>query len=93
FSNVGFEFKDHYSVIFSFKEQIHDDDRLLVVKKGVHFSLEKYEINDVWLNLSGVNFSRSVKSIKSLKIPEPIDHSKHKFVNIKTGSKLQIDFK
>ncbi|MCA6586995.1 MAG: hypothetical protein IM524_11400 [Pseudanabaena sp. M051S1SP1A06QC] len=93
FSNVGFEFKDHYSVIFSFKEQIHDDDRLLVVKKGVHFSLEKYEINDVWLNLSGVNFSRSVKSIKSLKIPEPIDHSKHKFVNIKTGSKLPIDVK
>lgn len=93
FSSVGFEFKDQYSVVFSFKEQIHDDDRLLVVKKGVHFSLEKYETNDAWINLSSVNFSRSIKSIKSLKISEPIDHIKHKFVNIKTGSKLPIDVK
>jgi hypothetical protein len=89
FSSLGFEFKDQYSVIFTFP-QINDDDRQLVVKKGVHFSVENYEINDVWLNLCSINFSRTIKSIKNLKISEPIDHSKHKFVNIKTGVKLPI---
>jgi hypothetical protein len=90
--NNNFELKNSSSIILNNKT-ITDEELKFIVKKGIEYSVEYINYDKVWLNLKYANFSRTRQSIKELNLPEPIDHKKHKLVNIKTGISISKKIK
>jgi len=81
------EFKNRFAIILN-SSKITDDKQEFLVKKGIEFSVEFGNQEEIWINLTNTNFSRTSKPITQLSISEPINHRLHHFVNIVTGNQL-----
>ena len=82
FVGQNIEFKSRFAIILN-SSQLTDDKKEFLVKKGVEFSVEFGDSEEIWINLTNTNFSRTVKPITQLSISEPINHKLHRFVNIR----------
>ncbi|MBD2002937.1 MULTISPECIES: hypothetical protein [Cyanophyceae] len=69
-----------------------DGNNKLIVKKGIEYSVEFIE-GRIHINLSYTNLCRTTKPVIELKLQNPIDHKKHKLINIKTGKSLSHEVK
>lgn len=83
-SSSELELKNQHSIILN-KNCIKDDEQNFLVKKGIEYSIEYFNSENIWINLKYANFSRTVKPVRYLSIQEPINHHQHKLRNIKTG--------
>jgi hypothetical protein len=78
------KFKNKHSIILN-NNSVTDDEQNFIIKKGIEYSVEFLNRENIWINLKYANFSRTIRPIIYLNIQEPIDHNQHKLINIKTG--------